>query len=258
MRTGEHVVRVGRFTSVLITACVLASCLQTARTSDQPAAATAESPHADTASHDSPAIANAAANDAEDDVTPDGARSGPVPSGTAASQGVSATARPATWAVAIAKPGLPNCFCVTPMLYRGAQPTAEGMRELQAMGIKTVLSLRGFHDDDDQLAGTTLAHERIRIKSWHAEDEDVERFLRIVTDPAKQPVFVHCQHGADRTGMMCAIYRMTVQGWTAEDAATEMRDGGYGFHPIWQNLLEYVRNFDVTAMKRRMDAGNGK
>ncbi len=140
------------------------------------------------------------------------------------------------------------------MLYRGAQPSAEGMRQLQAMGIKTVVSLRAFHDDDEELAGTALGHERIRIKSWHAEDEDVERFLRIVTDPAKQPVFVHCQHGADRTGMMCAIYRMVVQGWSADAASAEMRDGGYGFHSIWTNLFNYVRAFDAEAMKRRLAA----
>jgi hypothetical protein len=59
------------------------------------------------------------------------------------------SARPANWAVAAPKPisGLPNFYSVTPNLYRGAQPTAEGMRALEAMGVKTVLSLRAFNDD---------------------------------------------------------------------------------------------------------------
>src|SRR5690349_7313267 len=102
--------------------------------------------------------------------------------------------RPPAWAVPPAEkiPGLPNFFHVTPTLYRGAQPTAAGMRALEAMGVKTVLSLRAFNDDESLLPGTRLAHPRIRFSTWHPEDEDVVRFLRIVTDPKNAPVFVHC------------------------------------------------------------------
>ncbi len=166
-------------------------------------------------------------------------------------QPVAAGARPAAWATPLDKPGLPNLNRVTPNLLRGAQPSAEGMRQLETMGVKTVLSLRGFNDDDEELAGTALAHERIRFKTWHPEDEDVDTFLRIITDPAKQPVFVHCQHGSDRTGTMCAIYRIAVQGWSKDDAIREMTDGGYGFHPIWTNLIDYIRTLDIPALRKR-------
>lgn len=161
--------------------------------------------------------------------------------------------RPATWAVAPAEsiPALPNFYQVTPNLYRGAQPTAEGMRRLEAMGVKTVLSLRAFNDDESLLPGTTLAHPRIRFKTWHPEDEDVVRFLRIVTDPKNAPVFVHCQHGSDRTGTMIAIYRIAVQGWDKEEAIREMVDGGYGFHPLWENLKDYLRRLDIEAIRRK-------
>jgi protein tyrosine/serine phosphatase len=47
---------------------------------------------------------------------------------------------------------------------------------------------------------------------------DVVKFLQIVTDPEKVPVFVHCQHGADRTGVMAASYRIIVQGWSKDQA----------------------------------------
>ncbi len=164
----------------------------------------------------------------------------------------SAADRPANWAVRPAQkiPGLPNFFQVTPTLYRGAQPTAEGMRALEAMGVKTVLSLRAFNDDESLLPQTKLAHPRIRFNTWHPEDEDVVRFLRIVTDPANAPVFVHCQHGSDRTGTMIAIYRVAVQGWDREEAIREMVEGGYGFHPMWENLKTYIRRLDIDAIKR--------
>jgi protein tyrosine/serine phosphatase len=158
--------------------------------------------------------------------------------------------RPATWATPLTEPGLPNLNRLTPQLYRAAQPSAAGMRRIEALGVKTVISLRALHDDDDELAGTTLLAERISFKSWHPEDEDVVRFLELATDPERQPVLVHCQHGADRTGMMCAIYRMAVEGWTADDAVREMVDGGYGFHAVWQDLIDYVRAADVARLRK--------
>src|SRR4030042_1300549 len=51
-----------------------------------------------------------------------------------------ATSRPDYWATPLQRKGLPNLHQVTPTLYRGAQPTAVGMRQLQAIGIKTVLT----------------------------------------------------------------------------------------------------------------------
>jgi len=59
---------------------------------------------------------------------------------------------------------------------------------------------------------------------------------------------VHCQHGADRTGMMTAIYRIAVEGWSKEDAIKEMTEGGFGFHAIWKDLPVYVRTLDVERI----------
>lgn len=66
------------------------------------------------------------------------------------------SARPSHWAVKLNVPGVPNFYCVTMNLYRGAQPTAEGMAQLKAMGIRTVVNLRAFHSDKDELAGSDL------------------------------------------------------------------------------------------------------
>ena len=161
--------------------------------------------------------------------------------------------RPNTWATKpeTAIPGLPNFHKVTPNLYRGAQPTAEGMQQLAQMGVKTVLSLRAFNEDDDLLRHTELNRFQIRFKTWHPEDEDVVHFLRIVLNPDHTPVFVHCQHGSDRTGTMIAIYRIAVQGWDKEEALREMTEGGYGYHAMWQNLKKYIRQLDIEQIKGR-------
>ena len=156
------------------------------------------------------------------------------------------------WAEPIELPGLPNFHKVSSDLYRGAQPSAEGMRQLEKLGIKTVVNLRASHSDRDELQGISLAYEHIEMRAWgKPENEDVLRFLQIVSDSNSLPVFVHCQHGADRTGTVCAIYRIVMQGWSKDEAIEEMTKGGFGFHTIWQNLPDYVRNLDIKEIKHK-------
>jgi protein tyrosine/serine phosphatase len=170
--------------------------------------------------------------------------------------------RPQNWASPVAaSPGLPNLHRVNSLLYRSAQPSKEGFVFLGTQAslaqadrpIKTVVSLRAFNDDDALMpASSGLRLEQIRFKTWHPEDEDVVKFLRIATTPALQPVLVHCQHGSDRTGTMVAIYRIAFEGWTKAQATDEMINGGFGFHPMWQNLLAYIEELDVNAIKAKV------
>ena len=164
----------------------------------------------------------------------------------------SAIHRPAQWAQPLVLPGITNLYQVTTNLYRGAQPTAEGQRQLKAMGIKTVVNLRSFHSDTDELAGTGLKAFRFKTEPWHAEEEDVVAFLKIVTDTNNLPVFVHCQRGADRTGTMCAMYRIAVCGWTKSEAIEELKQGGYHFSPVWKNLVTFIEKADIADIKRRV------
>lgn len=160
------------------------------------------------------------------------------------------------WAERIELPGLPNLHKVSDDLYRGAQPSAEGMRQLEKIGIKTVVNLRSSHSDRDELQGTALAYEHIEMTAWgKPENEDVLRFVQIVSDSNSLPVFVHCQHGADRTGTVCAVYRIVVQGWSKDEAIKEMTKGGFGFHSIWQNLPKYIRKLDIDEIKRNAGLG---
>jgi protein tyrosine/serine phosphatase len=159
--------------------------------------------------------------------------------------------RPAKWAQPLQATGLPNLHKVSKDLYRSAQPTAAGIQNLGPLGVKTVVNLRSFHSDASMMGKTAIKGEHIPMKAWHPEEEDVVRFLRIMNDPKRVPVLVHCQHGADRTGTMCAIYRITVQGWTKEEALREMKDGGFGFHEVWQDLVQYINGLDVDRIKKK-------
>lgn len=147
--------------------------------------------------------------------------------------------------------GCGNLYKVSDNLYRGEQPTREGFKQLETLGIQTVVNLRSLHSDRSKLEGTSLGYEPIRMEAWDPEKEEVEQFLTIVTDEAKQPVFVHCLHGADRTGTMVAVYRMVVEGWDKDKALEEMQKGPFGFHEMFQGLPEFIEELDIEALRSK-------
>jgi tyrosine-protein phosphatase SIW14 len=168
-----------------------------------------------------------------------------TPPAPVAAAGEEARAAP----VPIEAPGLENTYRVTPGLYRGAQPTREGMTSLHEMGIKTIVNLRKLHSDRDEMGSLPFEYVHIGMTPIHPEDEDIVRFLRVVSDQDRAPVFVHCQYGSDRTGMMCALYRIFVCGWPKEDAIEEMTEGPFDYHAVWKNLISYIREMDVARMR---------
>ncbi len=158
--------------------------------------------------------------------------------------------RPASWARPVKLDGVPNLHKVAPNLYRSAQPTAQGMKELKHMGVETIVNLRSFHSDRDEIGKTGLGYEHIYMKAWHPERKEVTRFLQTATNPRRTPVLVHCRHGADRTGTMCALYRVAVQGWTKEAALKKMTDGGFEFHAVFENLPKWIDELDIEALRK--------
>ena len=163
-----------------------------------------------------------------------------------------AVVRDARWAEPITLAGVPNLHRITEHLYRSEQPTAEGFRNLEKLGIRTVINLRYFNSDDDEAAGTALQLHRVKILTWRAGDEHVVEVMRLLRQKDKGPFLIHCQHGADRTGLMSAMYRMLEQNWTAQEALAELVDGGYGFHSMWKNIKRYVSSVDVSALRDKI------
>jgi protein tyrosine/serine phosphatase len=160
--------------------------------------------------------------------------------------------RPIQWATPIQLAGVGNFYKVADYLYRSDQPSAEGMKNLEKMGIKTIINLRAFYSDADEIEGTGLLNEELSVKAWHMEDEDVIRVLRIIRTRENGPFLIHCSRGADRVGLMCAMFRIVEQGWSKDEAIQEMVKGGYGFHAVWKNIINYVKNVDVDRIRKEV------
>src|SRR5262245_48737383 len=157
--------------------------------------------------------------------------------------------RPAHWAVPITLEGVPNLHRISPTLYRSEQPTALGMKNLEKLGIRTVINLRFFNSDEDEVKGTSLRTERTKILTWSIGDKHVVEVMKMLEKTENGPFLIHCQHGADRTGLMTAMYRILEQGWTPDEALKELTDGGFGYHSMWSNIIRYVKAADVSALK---------
>ena len=148
-------------------------------------------------------------------------------------------------------PGLPDFARVSDVLYRGAQPGPEGLERLKSMGIKTVVDLRGA-SHRDELSQVGLKYVHIPTNVLQIEDAKVIEFLRTVRDPANQPVFVHCEHGADRTGCYVAVYRMVEQGWSESDAEAELPN--FHYNPFFGNIRTYLRQLDPAAIRAQLES----
>ncbi len=166
---------------------------------------------------------------------------------------VLAEQRDSRWAQSVPLEHSENFYRVAPDIYRSAQPDKEGMKSYAAMGIRTIINLRHNHSDDDEAAGTGLVIRHIPVSTWNIADEQVITLLAMLRTE-ERPDLVHCQHGADRTGLMLSRYRIVEQGWSREEALKELLEGGYGFHTIWTNIPRYIRDVDIEAIRAAVDA----
>ena len=143
-------------------------------------------------------------------------------------------------------------------LYRGAQPTEAGFKQLREMGIKTIINLRMEPDqvrtDEKRIVeGLGMKYVSIPVedgnfftRSRTIPDDAIRTFFKTVDDDEHGSVFVHCHRGADRTGALIAFYRIGRQGWDAERAAKEARD--IGMRSWYKGLQKQIREFTPATL----------
>lgn len=149
-----------------------------------------------------------------------------------------------------------NFGCINEKFYRGAQPTGSDYKDLAALGIKTIVDLQqdGERNEQQMVEGAGMKFYRIGLSdsSWPSA-EKAEQFIKIVNDPANQPVFIHCHGGRHRAGIMTAIYRMTHDGWDADRAYAEMKqygfDKGFGHGGLKDYVYDYYAQMDKKGKK---------
>jgi protein tyrosine/serine phosphatase len=153
-------------------------------------------------------------------------------------------------------PGVHNYAKFAPHLHRGAQPTVEGFESLKKRGISTVIDLRADQGDKAALKRTgSWRYLRMHMKSSHPTDSEVATVVSAFVQPENWPVFVHCHHGADRTGTVCAVYRMVFEGWSYIQVLDEMNR--FEFNHKYFQIMQYLKHLDVEAMRERITGVGG-
>lgn len=136
--------------------------------------------------------------------------------------------------------GIANFHQVDQNVYRGAQPTGEGLKNLASLGVKTIIDLRHGkdHSDSEEKAAEALGLRYINVPMEGLDaptDQQISGLMKVLNSADQAPVFVHCREGRDRTGTVVACYRITHDHWSNNQALEEAKE--FGLHP-----LQYLRH----------------
>ena len=153
-------------------------------------------------------------------------------------------------ATSMAIQGVPNAGRVTGTLFRGAQPTGNAFADLHKLGMDIVVDFRG---EDGEVSAEKKSVESLGMKfvslPWNGGSiptrDEILTFFTLLRDNPDQKVFIHCEYGADRTGVMIALYRIAVDHWTPEQAISEMKDFHYHSFML-PHLAKYVKAFPAA------------
>lgn len=148
-----------------------------------------------------------------------------------------------------------NLYRIDDTLYRSEQLTPNDYPLLKQQRIQTLINLRFFDRDDDKQAfgQTDLRLINTPLLTWHITPQDIAEVLWQIEQAQKQgAVLIHCYHGADRTGLVSAMYRVIYQQWPLEKAKREMMAGPYGFHSIWKNIEGFFTERNVAEIQAKL------
>jgi protein tyrosine phosphatase (PTP) superfamily phosphohydrolase (DUF442 family)/uncharacterized membrane protein YkoI len=148
--------------------------------------------------------------------------------------------------------GVANFGQVTEHYFRGGELTTQGIENLAALGIRTIIDLRD--DAEPEEAETCkrlgMTYYNFPLDQYATPDQaTVDKIFQIIRE-AKEPVFVHCSGGKHRAGTLCALYRMKHQGWSAERAWKEQQ--AYGFGPPEEHPQLFLYAYGDTRVAKRL------
>ena len=149
-----------------------------------------------------------------------------------------------------------NLHRVDDLLYRSEQLVNDDKEVIKSIAIKTIINLRYFTRTEDKKIFTAKDDIHLinhPLLTWRIKAPEIAQTLKLIREQQKKgAVLVHCYHGADRTGIMVAMYRIIYHNWTIAEAKHEMLNGSYGYHSIWKNLEALFTEQTVNEVRQHL------
>ncbi|NWA28126.1 dual specificity protein phosphatase family protein [Pseudomonas gingeri] len=161
--------------------------------------------------------------------------------------------RPAQWATPVGTQY--NLNQMTPTLYRSTLPDSNALPILTRLNITTVINFLP-EADSSWLSDPGIKQVQLPYRISHIDDADVLTVLRAIKDAEDRgSVLIHDKQGTERTGLMAAMYRVVVQGWSKEEALSEMMMGGFDGSSYFKDSIRYMMQAPVDKLREALASG---
>jgi len=144
------------------------------------------------------------------------------------------------------------------VIYRSAQLSGDEFQSrIRAYSIRTIINLRGENSERQwyvnemmAVASTGTRHIDFPISANRdLTDVQLDQLTAILRD-AQQPVLVHCEGGADRSGLASAIYEFAIAERSVSSAASQL-SFRYGHFPWLGNTTAAMdRSFERVVARK--------
>ena len=153
-----------------------------------------------------------------------------------------------------------NFHRIDEKLYRSNMPTPLRIKQYSKLGIKTIINLRGVRKDGGWLLENEACEKYniklidFRARSRAAPEKDMIFKAEKLFQSIEYPALIHCKSGADRAGIMCALYLLTYKKEHPNNAKKQL--SWKYLHVKWAKpgvldsfVEEYLKQYKQNKMK---------
>ncbi|MCL4522771.1 MAG: protein tyrosine phosphatase family protein [Acidobacteria bacterium] len=147
-----------------------------------------------------------------------------------------------------------NFLRINDKICTGGQPSLEDLARLKADGVKAVINFRlasemNVEEESAKAKELGLRYFHIPFDNDHPKADAADEFLRVMSDAANRPIFIHCTT-ANRVGAFWMIYRVLKDGWKVEEAEEEAKKVGLRNAATRDFAMEYIRTHEKKPVPK--------
>ena len=150
-----------------------------------------------------------------------------------------------------------NWHQISDDVYRANQPSPSHLKSYKNKGIKAVLNLRGFTQQSyalfEDVSCKNLGLDLISVPFSGSSAPQPEKLLEIIDIMEKipKPFVLHCKSGADRAGLVSAMYLIVQKKLSVTEAKKQLSFKYLHLDFTKTGILDYI--FDVFSQRLKIE-----